>query len=117
MALYELIVSPGPNAPAVVREVRKHSTLGISEITRRMESGEPVLTVSTTDHPLEMEIQTGRRRQHAVLLSAHAALSGCGHDVVVRYRPSADYPAEVVQLDQAHNLMESELSDVRQRHD
>ena len=117
MAFYELIVGEGPRTAEVVRETRKRSTLGVGEIAARLKTGEPVLIVSTTDYPLDLDIEEGRRRQHAALLTAHAAISQLGHAVTVRYRAAEESDPEVVSIEVAQNLMEGEILYLRQEHD
>jgi hypothetical protein len=117
MAFYELIVEADRVSAPTIREVRKHSRLGVTEIIRLIRAREPVVTVSTTDYPLELDMQEGRRRQHAAVLGAHEALSGLGNRVTIRYRPSLGRRGEVVDLQVAKNLMDTELADLRQEHD
>jgi hypothetical protein len=116
VALFELIVA-GPADVATVREVRKRGASGITDIVHRIQAGEPVITVSTTDYPRELDIEEGHRRQHSRLPAAHAALVELGHPVVIRYKASSDARAEVVDLTMAIDLMRSELSDLAQEHD
>jgi hypothetical protein len=117
MAFYELIVETDRVAAATIRELRKHSDLGVAEIRRRIELRQPVVSVSTTDYPVELDMEDGRRRQHAVVLDAHEALSQLGNRVTIRYKASLDSPGEVVDPQMAANLMESELEYLNQEHD
>ena len=118
MALYQLIAKCGAQKTETIREIRKYCSLGIAEIVSRMQAGEPVIAIETDDFPIELDREEGRRWQHTKVLSAHDALSRLGNGVAILYRPSKGYePPEVVDLDVAKNLMESDLIYLRQEHD
>jgi hypothetical protein len=118
MALYELIVRCGSQKTETIREIRKYGSLGVAEIVSRMRAGEPVIAIETNDFPIDLDIETGIRRQHAAVLGAHDVLSTLGNEVAILYRPSKDdWPPESVDVDGVKNLMESDLIYRSQEHD
>ena len=118
MALFELIVRCGVQRTETIREIRKHSSLGVAEIVSRMQIGGPVIKIDTTESVIELDGQEAVYHQHAAVLGAHEVLSRLGNDVTIIYRPGKDYsPPEVVNVEVAKNLMESELIGLRQEYD
>ncbi len=117
MALYELTVATKTVTAGAMRIIRSFGRLSMAEIGRRVRAGEPIVSISTTDYPVELDSVTGHRRQHELLLSAYDALVAQGQQVNVLYRPSEDWAGEAVSLAVARNLMQSELEDLLPEHD
>jgi hypothetical protein len=117
MALYELTLAARTVTAGTIRVIRRFGTLSIAEVGRRVRAGQPIVSISTTDYPVELDSVTGHRRQHELLFSAYDALVDQGQQVNILYRPSEDWQVETVSLKVAKNLMQSELVDLLQDHD
>lgn len=117
MALYEIVISRSVIPAKTVAVVRTFSPTSMSVIKSKIDAREVVISVSSDDYPVGAGRVDGPRGQHELFKHCLVALAKIGDEVEVRYRPSTDYPYEVVDRKMLANLMESELVSRSQLHD
>jgi len=115
MARYALAVISASDKAAAVRLVRPVSHLGVSEISRRIGSAEPVVEFDTWEFAPGTGYDDGVPRQQAKFREFIGNLKGAGATISIVHRTSVG--DETISEEMLHNLFESELISLRQEHD
>ena len=113
MAIYAVTIDPGDDRIAAVKLLRELTGSFVTELMRRLDAGEPVITWDTEDCPMDVALSAycaGIRQQLSELQAR-------GYGLTFRYSPSDVDDFEDVTLEEVHNLLDSEELHDAQEHD
>ena len=113
MAVYSIGYGTQQPTPELLRAIRSHSRASIGQLKEALLQGESVATFDTDDYTTDDSAEN----QTAQVRVALVALSKITQGSWVRYSPSPDDDFEEVTLDEALNLLQSELDYLDQEHD
>jgi hypothetical protein len=115
MTRYALVVDSATNVRSVVEVLRRHSTLGVAELARRIGGNEPAVEFDTWGFELSQGYDDGVPAQHSKLRMLIDELEGLGAVVsIIRHTVVGD---KAISRNVLENMLESELISLRQEND
>lgn len=115
MTKYSVSVTAAVDEAKLMRLIRTVSTLGISEIAKRIGTSAPVVEFDTWNFPIEMGHEEEVAYQQEIITAFLAALTAAGGTIVVQHHTESF--VESVSPEMLNNLFESERIYLAQEHD
>lgn len=117
MALFSICILDVADEVACLKVARRYSTESVAALRKRIGTHEPILTFSTDDYPLDLDMIEGRRQKHSIVLRAVEELTFVNCSLQLLYQPSPEEKPESISEGMMKNLFESELGYFQQEHD
>lgn len=117
MSKFAIAVVETANEVETLRVLRSLTATSIASLRNVIGTREPALVISTTEYPLDLDIEEGHIAQHRRIVDACDRLEMTGALLEVRYCASTFEDSEIVDRQMMMNLFNSELQIIRQEHD
>src|SRR5262249_12738600 len=114
MSIVSIAITSCSNQAATLKVLRIYTTNSLGTLRQAIGTRDPALTFSTTDYPIEMDVEEGTRQQQRLIIEACDRLEQAGAVLELGSAPSRDYPFEVIDRAFLLNQFESEIEYLRQ---
>lgn len=83
MALFSITIRSAPDQPAAIKISRSLTSMSVAALRAAIGTDQPLLTIDTARHSLEVDCDTGHREQHARIRAVIDQLQAIGCEITL----------------------------------